>query len=931
MKGFSFRCRNQADWDVIYLSDGFSELLGWNRNLFVMDRTMNLADLIHPDDQENVWSTVQQAVAHKSSYAVVYRCRHADGQFLWMREIGTCGIDERGMLYLEGFNLPLTEHEKKEQFKLNSHRTYQSMLGSIKEIIFQIDEHGCWRFLNQVWTEILGYQRDETIGRPFYSFLHPKDRERARKWWSRIISKEQIDAVEDFRFLAKSGKAFWMETSGRYLTLESDQSPCVSGTLDDISSAREVIDNLAKRERYLQATVDIQKLFLNSTDDIVPYNQVVTMLGEASGANRCYYFESLEPDNPSATLRMLAEWCTPGTSAEINNPDVSEINLDQTLPRWRERLEKGEIVSSLIDDFDEPLRSFFALQKIKSILIIPVLVQDRFVGILGFDNCEQKRNWSPIDVNLLKAAATSLSTALLRRDIQADLRREERLLQLTLSSLEESVLSFNAAGVILSINRAAEKLLGQSAEKTIGQSLERILPLKDFERNHSLIPEIVGRVLSGERVRSPQNGHLELSNGTRKLAYAAVPILSEKKQIISGGILVLRDMTQEESFNEEIWRATRLESVGLLAGGIAHDFNNLLTAMLGHLELLQSPLADNPPATNSLQQLQGATRKAKELTQQLLTFAKGGSPVKKDANLRQVLQESAEFTAHGQSTPILFDLAEDLWWAQFDSGQISQVIQNLVINAIEASPPQSPLEIRAHNHLLTGEDNLPLSEGPYVCIEVTDQGEGIPANVINRIFDPYFTTKKKGNGLGLATSYSIIRKHHGLLTVSSTAGQGSVFRIYLPACPDSPRKEESDPVPEEVPVEQSAEGKSILVMDDEDTVRDVLVLLLENLGYLAFGVPHGEGALQALDEAARGGSSYDAVLMDLTIVGGMGGKETIAQVRQKYPDQPCIVMSGYSNDPIMSHCQDYGFQGVLQKPFNLVELSRVLDQVLAEK
>lgn len=933
LRGFSFQCRNTADWEVIALSEGFTDLLGYPRALFLKDRSMSLADLVHPEDLDAIWTIIQRAIAQQLPYAVVYRCRHQDGQYLWVRESGRVTRDDQGRPLLEGFSLPLTEAERRDHLRLHTHRTYQSVLGNIKEVIYQIDAKGCWKFLNQVWTEALGYSREETMGRPFLDFIHEKDQARAKRWWERIMDRQDNDLVEDFRFVGKDGKLLWMETSGRFIQDDArNGTGGVSGTLDDITSARELIDNLAKREKYLQATVDIQHLFLHSVDESIPYQQVVSMLGEASGASRCYYFENRDRNPLAHEQVMIAEWCAEDAEPVIDDPQVKVVNYEKSLPGWRDKLARHEVISSLVEDLPEPIRSFLAAQNILSILVIPVFLQNDFIGLLGFDNCREKRNWSPIDVNLLQAASTSLSTALLRHQIRSDLHREERLLNLTLSSLEESVISFNAAGIILKVNRAGEKLLGLPGAELVGRSLERCLPLVDAERNQPLIPDLIGRVLSGERLRSTQNALLDTAPAAqRKLSYSAVPILSPHDATISGGIIIIRDITREESVNEEIWRAARLESVGLLAGGIAHDFNNLLTAMLGHLELLEPVTRHEEAARSSFGRLQGATRKARELTQQLLTFAKGGSPVKKDADLSQLLRESAEFILHGKSALVSFEIDSDLWWSNIDQGQISQVIQNLVLNAVEASPPQNPIIIRAKNFALTGNDHLPLPPGSYLRIEVEDHGCGIPQRIINRIFDPYFTTKSEGHGLGLATAYSIVRKHQGLLTVSSTTGHGSTFRLYLPASTTLPA-EEDEKIPAKTlsdPSPATPAQHRLLVMDDEDAVREVMLLLLENLGHSAVGVPHGEAALQALEEAREKGEAFDLVFMDLTIIGGMGGKDTIRQVRERFPAQRCVVMSGYSNDPIMANAAEHGFVGVLQKPFNLGELSRLIDKIFA--
>ncbi len=316
--------------------------------------------------------------------------------------------------------------------------------------------------------------------------------------------------------------------------------------------------------------------------------------------------------------------------------------------------------------------------------------------------------------------------------------------------------------------------------------------------------------------------------------------------------------------------------------------------------------------------------RAKDLTQQLLTFSKGGAPVKKTSSVAEFLKKSASFALSGSNVKCIFSIPDDIWAVEIDKGQINQAFNNLVINADEAMPEGGILKISAENITITSKNILPLQKKKYVKISFEDNGIGIPSNNLNKIFDPYFSTKTKGNGLGLASAYSIIKSHKGLITVESELGVGTTFYIYLPAS-------------EEIVVEKKAEtGKAlfgkgkILIMDDEDFIREVAGKMVESLGYSAEFASDGAEAIELYGKALKSEEPFAAVIMDLTIPGGMGGKEAIQELLKIDPNVKAIVSSGYSSDPIMSDCKKHGFVGMLSKPYKISELGKTLKEIIAE-
>ncbi len=386
---------------------------------------------------------------------------------------------------------------------------------------------------------------------------------------------------------------------------------------------------------------------------------------------------------------------------------------------------------------------------------------------------------------------------------------------------------------------------------------------------------------------------------------------------------IRRQLERETHLEAELQRTSKLEALGLLAGGIAHDFNNLLTVVMGNLSLVREAPNLDPDSLGCLEQAELAVGRSRDLTMQLLTFAKGGNPIRAAVSIGEVVQEVARFALHGSVVRAEFDIAPDLWPAEVDKGQISQVVQNLVINAVQAMPNGGNITIALTNETI-GESERILAAGRYVKLAFADDGTGIPAEALPRIFDPYFTTKQSGHGIGLATVHSIVKKHQGHITVASEVGRGTTFTVWLPASSTPVAPSQSTPT-----VQSATAARSrVLVMDDEDSIRRLSCLMLQRLGLEATGVADGAEAIRLYREAREGGNPFHLVVLDLTIPGGIGGEETIRELLKIDPEVQAIVSSGYSNSPILSDHQAYGFKGMVSKPYELADLAVVVDQLL---
>lgn len=511
---------------------------------------------------------------------------------------------------------------------------------------------------------------------------------------------------------------------------------------------------------------------------------------------------------------------------------------------------------------------------------------------------------------------------------EAVANQKERL-SLTLSSIAEGVVATDTQGSITLMNEVAEELTGWSRDEAMGKSACQVLNIQNKGEKDSCtnIFEELKRGNSRFK-RISQTTLTSKDDRERLITLSAAPIRMEDQTDQTGSIIVFRDITQEKKMETELVRAKKIESLGLVAGGIAHDFNNLLTAILGNVSLAKILVNDNDKIATLLDATEKVTYRAKKLTSQLLTFAKGGTPVTTLTSTRELIEESAQFSSSGSKLKCHFYIADDLWPIKVDEGQISQVIQNLVINADQAMKHGGFVNIGAENIIFDKNNENALRAGKYIKITVKDSGEGIESQYLEKIFDPYFTTKKEGHGLGLSICYSIIIKHNGHITVESQQGIGTTFTLYLPAADQQlPELPDQDFHPENKE-KTKPKHNNLLVMEDEEMIRDIASQMLDFLGYRVELASDGQEALEKYKQAVERGEPFDAVIIDLTIPGGMGGKETMEHLLRLYPEIKAIVSSGYANDPIMADFRNYGFKGMMPKPFNMEDLSNTLKTVL---
>ena len=506
-----------------------------------------------------------------------------------------------------------------------------------------------------------------------------------------------------------------------------------------------------------------------------------------------------------------------------------------------------------------------------------------------------------------------------RKLAEEALRQREQEFKLLVENAPDIIARFNRDLYCTYINQAVETQMGIPREQFMGHHVNLITAIPD-----KTLSSLQHALLAVFKEGKEKTLALEFSKNENTL-YFNMKIAPEyaRDGSVESVLTITRNVTKQKLMEEELLKKSRLDSIGLLAGGIAHDFNNFLATMLGNISLAKLYGDDTNKIQEKLKSTEAAIMRSRNLTQQLFVFARGLEPLKKTLNLEKLIRDSIQFALSGSNVSPVFDIAQDLLPVDADEGQITQVINNIVINALQAMPEGGTLRVKAENANTANQENglmAPLPEGQYVMFSIEDEGTGIPEKQLAKIFDPFFSTKSRGSGLGLSTAYRIIQKHNGSILVKSIPGIGTTFFIYLPASSRAVQLMDEDKI-------MKGTGK-ILLMDDEATLRETAGEMLTCLGYVVDFAVDGLEALSIYQDALISPRPFSAVILDLTIPGGMGGKETVAKLLAVDPSARVIVASGYSNDPVMANYRDYGFIETLEKPFKIEKLSQVLHRVL---
>jgi PAS domain S-box-containing protein len=834
---------------------------------------------IHPGDRGHVMQVFKEVVETGLPKRSECRLQHNDQKFKFVESQWNAVSDENGKVrFVISVSRIITKRKRAEEALRENVKHFRALVENISDAISLINPYGIVLYTSRSTQRVLGYFPEEFVGRNAFDLIHPDDLSELMNHINVLRSKPGATTSLQFRIKHKDESWRWMEGVGNNLTHDPSVNSIVFN-YRDITGRKEAEDALRQSDERFRALVEHSSdaLTLIASDGTLLYSgpsseQILGYSsGENMGKNVFQFIHADDGDRAKLIFRQLLH-----TPKQTVTMQLRLLHKNGSW-RWMEC-----VINNLLS---EP--------SVKAIVINARDITDR------------------------KMADDALA------------EEKERLL-VTLRSIGEGVITTNTERKIVLLNKTAEMITGWSQEKAYGQPVDAIIHLTN-ERSGGVFEHPVHKVLRTKTIAEMTNHVLLLtqSDSKRIITDNAAPIRDKDGQLI-GVVMVFREITDQLKMENEILKSRKIESIGILAGGIAHDFNNILSAILGNISLAKMKLdAKNiEKALELLLRAERASERAKDLTQQLLTFSKGGAPVKKTANIGDLLKDSANFSAAGSNVRCDFLIPDDLWHVDIDAGQMSQVINNLVINARQAMPDGGTITIKAENLVVMASSReyaVNLKSGNFIKILIRDHGIGIPEENIQKIFDPYFTTKKTGNGLGLATSYSIIKNHDGAITLESKLGTGTTFYIYLPAS-----RSEVQPKPIAIAKPIYANGK-ILVMDDEEVIREMAAAMLTDLGYDAHTAKDGAETIAMYEQSLNDGMPYDAVIMDLTIPAGMGGKETVKKLIELDPYVRTIVSSGYSNDPVMADHKKYGFISVLPKPYQLNDLARLLEHLLVEK
>jgi len=513
-----------------------------------------------------------------------------------------------------------------------------------------------------------------------------------------------------------------------------------------------------------------------------------------------------------------------------------------------------------------------------------------------------------------------------RKQAEEKLRESEEKYRNILENIEDGYFEVDISGNFTFFNESLGKILGYSKNELVGMNNSEYTDQENAKKLYATFNTV-------QTTGKPDRGfdwEIIRKDGSKRYVEASVSLRKDSEDQPIGFRGFVRDITVQKKMLEELQKTKKLESLGVLAGGIAHDFNNLMSAVMGNISLARIEMKPGSKGFKNLVQAEKASIQTKELTARLITFSKGGEPIKETVSIGNLLKDSVASLLKGSGINAEFSIPDDISLTKVDKDQMKQAIHNIVTNAQEAMGEQGTINVSCENVNIGEKDTLTLKDGKYVKISIEDQGPGIPDKDLATIFDPYFSTKEmgtqKGMGLGLSASDSIVKKHDGIITVESELRTGTTFSIYLPASV----KEivEAAPVKKPVPEISVTQGGKILVMDDEEVIRDVSNALLTHLGYNVEVAVEGVEAIEMYEKAMKSEKPFEAVILDLTNKVGMGGAEAMAKLLEIDPDVKAIATTGYSNDPIINKFREHGFRGTLPKPFNLDHLKTALQDAI---
>ena len=855
---------------IIDANEAHSQLYGYSRDELLSDMTvLDLAS--EPNECDD---TIDQIKRGSSTYVPLRYHRKKDGTNFPVAIVNTsCEWNGRKVCFG-------TIHDISERKRAEEDSPRIRGLLAISQSLAHI---GSWEYdalaQRMMWSDEMYRITNISPSVPMTpdiakSFLPPEELARYRK-----CIEDGQPYSGDYKISRPDGQIRIVHSEGEVELDENQKLVRTFGTMQDVTELR-------KAEQALQQKTRIVGSLYENVSEIIFYLDV-----EAEGV---YRFQSVNP----AFLRATG------------------LEESQVV---------GKLFSEVISDASSPLGELNVRKAIQNQEIIrweeitPRPSGDRVGEVTVAPVYDEAGICTNIIVTVYEITQQKKVEAALRENEKRLLASEAKYKEL-IDTAPVAIFVFQNEKIVF-LNKSAPEMSGYSREELLGMPARAFFSDADWEksRNH-LLERLSGKILP-KRITSHKK-----KNGDSFWAESVGELIDwEGKPAVLYFVSDITDRKAAENerieYEQYLQQAQRLESLGVLAGGIAHDFNNILTGIFGYADLARSEAKDEA-VSRYLSQAMESMERAKSLTQQLLTFSRGGAPVKKAVPMPSFIRETCQFALHGSNVKGKYDIQENLSHCEIDKNQIGQVIQNLILNAIQAMPMGGIIEISAKNTSMQPKEHPTLSEGSYVAVSIKDQGIGIPEDMLSRVFDPFFTTKTEGHGLGLAISHSIITRHGGAIDVRSELGKGTTFTVYLLACDESCAE-----TLDSNPIRHTGTGR-ILIMDDEGPIRELLSKMLQSFGYSVVAKENGGETIEAFLEGKRNNNPFKAVILDLTIPGEMGGKEVAEEIRQIDKEVPLFVASGYAVDPIIARPGEYGFTASISKPFKMADLMEMLEKHL---
>jgi len=764
------------------------------------------------------------------------------------------------------------ERKKAEEELRRSEEKFRTIFEKANDIIIVINKSGKIVDLNK--KEVFGYKRNEIINKRFsdLSFFAGNSVELMIKDFKNLLSEKIPFAIREFCLIDINGETFYVEAVTQLLKRK-----------DNVKGVLSIIRDVTDRKKTELALIESEQI-----------NRAILEHSPIGVSVRNRYGKLISVNNAWKNIWSITD---------------DDFDLDKTFERatfnFNERDNYLGIWQSKVKDIYRK-GGYLYIPELK---LLKEKNKDRWISHHFY---AIKNNEDQVDrIVILTEDITE------RKLSQNALMESEERFRTIFETARDSIFMKDREFRYTQVNPAMVQLFGTSAEDLLGKSDGDLFGQESARH----ITEIDKRVLAGEII--DEIDHRPIGKGQERYFHIIkVPIRNQRSEIV-GLCGIARDVTDQQALEEELIRTEKLESIGILAGGLAHDFNNILTSILGNISLAKIDLESDDETYALLNDAEKASQRAQKLTHQLLTFSRGGSPIKTVEAIKPLIYETVNFALRGTNIKPKYIIPDNLLPLEIDAGQIGQVINNLTINAAQSMPDGGIFTVIADNIRIV-DDSISLSNGSYVRISLIDTGIGISADIIGKIFDPYFTTKATGSGLGLTASYSIVKNHGGRIDVRSRENQKTVFDIYLPA---TTKKISEDSENVDKSLVKIGTGR-ILVMDDDEMICKVMGILLSKLGFQPEFAHDGKKTIELYRDALKSDEPFAAAIIDLTIPGGMGGLEAIRELRKIDPHIRAIVSSGYSNNPIMSRYKEHGFKGIAIKPYSIQSLSNTLRKIL---